>query len=474
MAQAPTVALPKRLPLVLQPENRQEETDKDAKLLNGYMEKGIQQGEYWLYKRPGLLQTGSTISGNGHGVYNWLGDVYSIFGSTIYKNGVAIAGGAPNGALDTTGGVYRFSSCLGATPALQFGNGVGSYNYDGTTPITTIAGANFPATLLRKGWAYLDGTTYVMNSAANIRGCTSLNAPTVWTDVLNTITAQIEPDGGVALNKQLVYVVVFKQWTTEVFYDATNPTGSPLSPVQGAKINHGCASQDSVQELDGVLLWAATNRSSAVQVVMMDALKAQVVSTKPIERILGEADFSAVYSLGIKYEGHRFYVLTLKNNNITLVYDMTDGMWSQWTDVNGNYFPIVSSTFLANTGRVLQHETNGKLYLFDAEYTNDDGSVITVDMYTPNFDGGVKNKKHMNLMKFVADQTQGSILQVRCNDNDYDSKKWTNFRKVDLGIRDPYLQNCGTFRRRAHHFRHQSNTRLRIQAIELQMDLGVL
>jgi hypothetical protein len=472
MAQQP--GLPQRLPLVLQPENRQEETDKDAKLINGYMEKGVNQGEYWLYKRPGLLQTGATITGNGYGVYNWLGDIYSIFGQTIYKNGTAIAGGAPNGALDNTGGVYRFSSCLGATPALQFGNGVGSYNYDGSTPFAAISGANFPASGLKKGWAYLDGTTYVVNSAANIRGCTNLNAPTVWTDVLNTITAQIEPDGGIFLSKQLVYVVAFKQWTTEVFYDAANATGSPLSPVQGAKINYGCASQDSVQELDGVLLWAATNRSSAVQVVMMDSLKVQVVSTKPIERILGEADFSAVYSLGIKYEGHRFYVLTLKNNNITLVYDMTDGLWSQWTDPNGNYFKIVSSTFLANTGRILQHETNGKLYLMDSEYTNDDGSVITVDMYTPNFDAGVKNKKHLTKMRFIGDQTAGSILQVRCNDNDYDATKWTNFRKVDLGVRDPYLTNCGSFRRRAHHFRHTANTRLRIQAIELQMDVGTL
>lgn len=472
MPQAPTVELPKRLPLVLQPENRDATTAKDERLINGYMEKSATTGEYWLNKRAGTKQTGLTIAGNGWGVYNWLGDIYRIQGPTIYKNDVIIAGGAPNGSLDNTGGVYRFSACLGATPAMQFGNGIAAYNWDGTT-LSTIAGTNFPSPAV-KGWAYLDGTTYVMNAQANIRGCTTLNSPTVWTDILNTIIAQIEPDMGVALSKQLVYVIAHKQWTTEVFYDATNPSGSPLGPVQGAKMNYGCANQDSVQELDGAILWAATNRASAVQVVMMDNLKAQPVSTKAIERILGDADLTNVLSFCFKYEGHRFYLLTLKNNNLTLVYDMTDGMWAQWTDVNGNYFPIISSTYNSTLGRILQHETNGKLYLLDASYFNDDGAIITTDLYTPNFDGGVRRKKQLNQMRFVGDKTSGSTLQVRCNDSDFDPTKWTNFRKVDLGNSNPILSNCGSFRRRAHHFRHQSNTRLRIQAIELQMDLGVL
>ena len=66
MPQADSVALPKRLPLVLQPENRDESTDKDAKLVNGYMERSSNnESEYWIYKRPGLLQVGDTQTGAG-------------------------------------------------------------------------------------------------------------------------------------------------------------------------------------------------------------------------------------------------------------------------------------------------------------------------------------------------------------------------------------------------------------------------
>jgi len=466
--QAESVAIPKRLPLVIQPENRDESTNKDAKLVNAYVEKDKQTGGYHIFKRPGLASYATYSAATGTGIYNWQGDLYAIFGGTFYKNGTPIAPAVSSGQ-----GTYTFSSSLGATPRLQFGNGVATYNYNTASGIVVMSGANFPSTTV-KGIVYLDGTTYVMDAAATIRGCDSLNAPNLWTDVLNTITAQIEPDPGVALAKQLVYVLALKEWSAEVFYDAANATASPLGPVQGAKLNYGCANEDSVQEIDGMLFWLSTNRAASPQVVMLDNLKLQVVSTKAIERLLGGADLSFVYSFGLKYEGHLFYGLTLRESNITLVYDAAENMWAQWTDANGNYFPIVSTTYLTGTGNILQHVTNGKLYSLDSGTFTDDGSVITVDLYTPNFDGGIRRRKQMNMLEFIGDQTVGSVLQVRTNDHDYAADKWSPFREVDMSLQKPILSNCGTFMRRAHHIRHQCNTSLRLEAAEMQIDIGTL
>jgi hypothetical protein len=100
--------------------------------------------------------------------------------------------------------------------------------------------------------------------------------------------------------------------------------------------------------------------------------------------------------------------------------------------------------------------------------------MITVDLYTPNFDGGVRRKKQLNFMEFVGDQTPGSTLQVRVNDLDYKADAWTGFRSVDLSVERAFLESCGSFRRRAVHIRHQCDTRMRLQAIELQLDLGTL
>jgi len=200
----------------------------------------------------------------------------------------------------------------------------------------------------------------------------------------------------------------------------------------------------------------------------------EIVSTAPVERLLSGADLTSMRSFGLKYAGHRFYGFTLLNDNLTLVYDIKEQRWAQWTDTNGNYWPIVSSTFLASTGSVLQHATNGKLYLFDSAYTSDDGDYITVDIYTPNFDGETRRRKNLNILEFIGDRTPGSILDVRYNDADYGEGQWSTFRQVDMSVEKPILENNGTFLRRAYHIRHRCNTRLRLQAMEMQLDIGTL
>lgn len=459
--------LPKRLPLVVLPANRDNTTAKDPKLINCYMEKGQNEGEFFVYKRPGYSQTSQPGGGaaTGRGVYNWKGDIYTAAGTLLYKNNTSI------GTIDTTNGVYRFSSTLGGTPRLVLGNGVKAYTYDGTT-FAQITDVDFPAAFV-KGWAYLDATTYVMTATAQLNG-SDLNDPTSWNS-LNTIIAQIEPDGGVATTKQLVYVVAMKQWTTEVFYDAANSSGSPLSPVQGAKVNYGCRSADSVQDIDGQICWISTTRGGSAQVIMLESLKAQPISTKPIERLLEGADYTTIYSWSLKREGHKFYVITSVGSNWTLAYDLIEGAWSQWTDTNGNYLPIVSSTYNSSAQAILQHASNGNLYIADSIYPTDAGSIITVDIYPPQFDAGIKaRRKHLGRMSFVADRYPGSILQVRNNDYDYDAARWTNFRNVDLNAKEPQLNNCGTFYRRAYHLRHACPVPLRIAAVDLQLALGII
>lgn len=469
MAQQPTqsaVDVPTRWPLVVEPMNRDETTSKDAKLVNCYMEvqKTAQGQEYWIYKRPGLLSQSQPSGGSasGFGVYNWLGDIYSVFATTLYKNGVSI--GTVNGA----GGVYAFSSCLGATPKLILGNGVKGYYYSVSTGLVEIVDADFPVAFV-KGWAYLDGTTYVMKANAHIQG-SGINDPSSW-DALNDILAQIEPDQGVALAKQLVYAIALKQWTSEAFYDAGNATGSPLGAVQGAKVNYGCVSSGSVQDVDGTLLWVCTSRTAGTQVMMMDQLKAQIVSTKPIERLLQTVDWTTTFSWQISLDGHRFYIFTSKVSNLTLAFDLDEQAWHQWTDVDGNYMPIVAATFDSSQRAIVQHESNGRLYYASPSYTNDNGVKIVADIFTPLFDGGVAARtKTLYREFFEGDQVNGSELEVRKSDDDYQT--WSNPRRVDLSKKRPYLDNCGTFYCRAQWFRHQSNTRMRLKAVSLQLELG--
>lgn len=607
--QAPSVAIPPRLPLVTLLQNRDATFDRDSRLVNAFAEKDLATEEYTVRKRPGLL-TDTSLSGNGYGIHNWHGVIYSIFGATLYKNGVAF------GTVDTTGGVYIFEQVLGSG-WLVMNNGVKAYYTDGTTlteiatflpvlagaflvgsiyqivasgntdfvalgaannnvgtvftatnigdplstgtaaiaagsfqpggtqfdidrddrrgrirvpstrPATSTTGSlfegatyqintlgttdftligassntvgvvfvstgagtgtgtvlqtNFPAAHV-KGWAYLDGTLYVMDEDSNIYGTSTLSFggigglddPRLW-DPLSVIVARTGHGNGISIAMHLSYLVAFKEDSTEFFYDAANPIASPLASVQGAHSAYGCLSADSIQDIHGTLIWISSSRVGVPQIVRLESLNTQVISTPSIDRLLQSADFSTVFSWNFEHAGHRFYGVTIKNSNLTLVYDLSQNLWYQWTDASGNYWPIVAHA--GRTGPLAsytQHESNGKIYLSAADYIypNDDGVLFPVDIYTPNFDGDVDRRKTLNAMFFNADQQTGSKLQVRFSDDDYQT--WTNFREVNLGNRKPVMTNCGTFIHRAWHFRHYHNTPLRISAVGLQLDLGTL
>ena len=453
---------PLRIPLATSIMARGESPSIDGRLVNAYAER-IGQEEAWIYKRPGLttyFNLGTTATGLG--VFNWRGDLYSIWGTAIYKNGALLAG-----SIDSSGGPYTFSSILGATPTLFFHNTTHAYRYNGSIGVQSVAGG-IPATLV-PGQAYLDATTYVVTPGAVVQG-SGLNDVSTW-PALNNLIAQIEPDGAVACAKQLVYVVVFKQWTTEMFYDAANATGSPLGPVQGQKLNLGCAHAGTVAEIQGMLLWVSQVRNGGRSVMLMDQLAAQAVSTESVERILQAADFTMpVYSWTGKLDGHLFYGLTITASNITLVYDLKQKLWYEWADSNGNFFPIVSSTYVGGLP-LFQHQTNGKLYILDATKGTDESTTFTTDVFTPPFEGGTRKRKVIGRMRLVGDKTPGNVLQVRVSDDDY--KTFSNFRQVDMNTNDPYLGSCGTFRRRVWHIRQSTPTGGRIlMALEPEMEVG--
>jgi hypothetical protein len=456
--------LPQRLPLVIVPGNRDTTAGKDAKLVNGYVEK-VDESSFQLYKRPGYVSTGvSHGAGAAAGLYNWKGDLYGVWGTALYKNGSVI------GTVDSSNGRYQFNQTAGlsiSVDRLYLSNGVHGYTWDGTT-FAQIIDANYPATTV-KGSAYLDGTLYVMDTTGAIWG-SSLNNPTTWS-ALNKIVAQIEPDLGVTISKQLIYVVAFKQWSVEFFYDAAASSGSPLLPVPASRLNYGCASAGTLAEFDGTLIWVATNRVGGRQVISVTDMRAKPVSSKPVERLLNSADLTGALASVYKGMGHEFYILTMPAANLTLVYDMVEGAWAQWTTAAGGYVPLVDTATLGAT-TVGQTSTSSLTYTMSTDYTTDDGIVFPVDLVTPNFDGGTRQLKFLTSMEFSADQTPGSLLQVRVSDDDYQT--WTNFRPVNLGLKRPMLWDCGSFRRRAFHFRHQCPVPLRIQSVDLQIVPGSL
>jgi hypothetical protein len=461
--------LPKRWPLVQTPENRGAVFTQDAQLINCYAEKNPHSGEYDVIQRPGWSAVYQSWAGTGRGGYRATiaasDYTISISGGTVYRNGTNI------GSVVNLDYKMHFADLdKAAVPKLVFGSYASSYYTDYAT-VTHIVDADFPVTRV-PGWAYLDGTLYVMDFNCNIQG-SAIDDPSSW-DPLNTIQARGAPGGAMFLLKHLTYVVALKQNSVEAFYNAGNATGSPLARVEGPFSAYGCWIPESVQTTEDTALWVSATNSATPQIVRMDNLKVTVVSTPAVERLLSAVTSRSVCnSFMLKVGGHRFYVFTSTHfeANFTIVLDIDQNLWYRWMGADGNCLDIVDA-FLFDLGiYVIQGYTTGNAYKVDMcfTYPTDAGTPFSVDIYTPGFDAGVSLGKNLPMMTFTGDQVTGSELRVRYNDHDYAADKWSNFRRVNMGNRRPFLDKCGTFRRRALHLNKKNALPFRIKSVDLTL-----
>lgn len=478
---------PTPLPLVPLQSNRLETLTKDAKLVNGYIEQ-MADKEIWVYKRPGLAGYAATYTAStpAAGIAYWQGDIYTVYNNTLYKNGTSLGSLTSGGMWQNIQGVttavlngladvnWSFDSVLGATPSIFLHDASYGYKYDTTNGLVTLT--NLPKNLV-SGSAYLDGTMYVMDSSGNIKG-SNINDLTTW-NALNVIVAQIEPDKGVRLAKQLVYVIALKQWSTEFFYDAGNATGSPLGAVQGSKLNFGCAAAGSFQDADGVLFWLAAAKTGERFVVKLENLKPTIISTPAVNRLIKGAynPSDIITSWKARVSGHVFYGLTFPLGNLSLVFDDTVQAWYVWQDSLGDYIPLTGSAYDATGLSVLQSSADTRLYNFDptigtdADATTSVASAVEMDLVTYNYDAGTRFLKYLPRMTLLSDRSESTCL-VRVSDDDY--KSWSNWRRFDLRNDEPILDDCGSFTRRAFHFRHPYPLPFRIKSVQLSLALGTM
>ena len=435
MPQAPTVAIPTRVPLGWDIETRDATLDKDALLINCYVDTNKDTGERSIYRRPGFslwLYEPAWFFGNPHergqGIYQGqFGFVYITVAFFTYVNT------APTTPLS----IIHWSSAypvyheqvMGGKPGVIIGDEPDTFFIDATNTVTgplhTID-SDFPS-FISPGYAYLDGSLYVSNttytssaSGAVIWGSNlnSVDTPTSW-DPLNFITAtQMSPEGGEYLTKQLGYVVLLKTGSVEFFYDAGNATGSPLAAAENLYFAIGCANPLTVQKIGETIIWVTTTRDVSYKVVLMENTRPNIISTPAIERILNSVLINdpgsappepTILSWHLVTGGHTFYGLTLKDINLTLVFDLTEKLWYQWTDQDGNYLPVMSVTGGAGVPFLMQVEGGG-VYVWDYQYNADyiqeakygqtpfKGHSIPITMRSPRWDAGTGRKKNLNAL----------------------------------------------------------------------------
>jgi hypothetical protein len=213
----------------------------------------------------------------------------------------------------TVTGVTTFTYTVTGTPATPATG----------TPVCNQVDSTVP------GVAYLDGYIFVMNPDAEIIN-SALEAPSNW-NALDFITAEVEPSRGKGIAKQQNYIVAFCEHSTEFFYDAGNATGSPLSRMAQNASFVGCEDGYTIAYSAGTVFWVGKNKNRGRGVYRLNGLQPELVSTPAIDRILDTLGFTTVHAFGFRINGSHFYLLNAISDNLTLVFDVANNIWAQWT-----------------------------------------------------------------------------------------------------------------------------------------------
>jgi len=319
----------------------------------------------YLKRKTGTGDISITVDGSTYSVETTTGS-WARFDTTLSASGTVTAGIK----IATSGDeVYAAWAQLedGGTATTYATNTANRYT------VTQITDADYPSNTTR-GCAFLDGRFFVMAPNGDIYQSSLENAAS-WSS-LEFIGSQVEPDQGIYLAKHQNYICALKGWSTEFFYDAANATGSILAPVQNAAFQVGCASEDSVKEMAGTIVWMGQTREGFGRgIFRLQGMTPEKISTPQVDKLLDADSLATVYSWAANVGSHLLYGLTLVTTGVTIVYDFGSGLWS--------YFTYLTSSGVTKT--ITAISTLG--VVTSAAHGYSDGDIVLVSSTNADFNG---------------------------------------------------------------------------------------
>ena len=190
-------------------------------------------------------------------------------------------------------------------------------------------------------------------------------------------TAESSPDRLLAAWVDRGLVHLFGESTIE-FWQNVGATNFPFAPLTGSTAQVGLAARWSLARVAGGTMFLAANNQGQVQVMRLDGFAPQRVSTADEESIInGLAVTADAVALSYVLDGHAMYQLTFPAAARSLLYDATEGVWSE------------VQAGIADTGRhrgqfgtkfgnmyLVSDYTNGNLYELDGDAYTDNGATI--------------------------------------------------------------------------------------------------
>jgi len=409
----------------------------DNRLVNMYPEMVPEGGKEpaFLNRCPGLKLEVTVGTGPVRGLWTLGNNLYVVSGGRLYKvsssytvtNLGAVSGTGPVSMADN--GTQLFVACNGP-----------SYIYNASTGVFgQITDPDFPGAV---NVSYLD-TYFVFNEP---------NSQKIWVtelldgtaiDPLDFASAEGAPDGVVGVIADHRELWVFGTNSVEVWYNSGN-SDFPLSRIQGAFNELGCAAPYSIAKMDNGLFWLGKDARGQGMVYRANGYTGQRISTHAVEwQIQQYGNLSDAIGYTYQQDGHSFYVLVFPSADTTWVYDVATQAWHEragfvdgaFTRHQGN-----CQAFFNNNVMIGDYE-NGNVYSYDLTDYSDNGAVQkwlrswrALPTGQNNLKRSAQHSLQLDIESGVGLNTgQGSDPQVMLRWSDDGGHTWSNEHWVSIG-----------------------------------------
>lgn len=471
----------KRLDLAPMVDGRQGQavpSNKDVDYLNCFSEQNKEKETHWI-KRAGTTDYLTLPSSNVRGVYYWedLSRVYVATDNdvTIYNSNTGAVITTLNNIFGTVVGEVGFTEFLYDTNTTKI------VITDGTTLGTVdaldvwAAGADpdMPVPHLPQP-IFLDGYLFIVKANTADIYNSNLNDPLAYT-AGDFISCEMFPDVILKFAKLNNYLVAFGSASIEYFWDAANPTGSPLqrndTPVKLIGYLGGFAQSANR------IYFVGNSSTSTPEVFMLEDFKIESVSNETVRRYLEVQLNTLISSVGniISCYGHDFYVINI--GVLTYVMDLKSKAWARWSFQNNNDFALKESISVkTNVTYASVVFMNGmmKMLKMSPFAVMDDNVNFPVRIVTDKHDFESYNRKSCARLSVFADRASAypnALLSVSWSDDDYQT--FSTPRTIALDSDLPSLHRLGMFRWRAFKFEFTQPALFRMLAVEVDLNLGL-
>jgi len=319
---------------------------------------------------PGLTKKVTVGTGPIRGAIKAGANAYVVSGDKFYKITPSYTV-TEKGTVDS--GSAAASMAFNGTQVMIVTNPKGYIYNTGTNAFAEITDADFPGAVTVD---FLDGYFVFNEDNSQKIWVTSLLDGTA-IDPLEFASAEGHPDNIIAIKVSHREVWLFGEDSIEVFYNS-GEVDFPLSRIQGAFIETGCAAPASIAKLDNSLFWLGSDARGKGLIYRADGYTAKRISNHSVETLIHSFE-STIDAIGYSYQqmGHSFYVLTFPSADRTICYDVATGLWHERADYSGGEFHQHRSRcmFMFNEQVHVGDRLNGNLYVFDPDNYTDNGKA---------------------------------------------------------------------------------------------------